>query len=59
MVFSARWKMEDLVASVGDNTIGRNVESAFWVVNLLVLGFLFGERAAKNVLPMLRGVKGD
>jgi hypothetical protein len=28
-------------------------ESAFWVINLLVLGFLFGERAVKNVAPLL------
>ena len=30
------------------------LESAFWLVNFLVLGFLFGERAMKNVLPLLR-----
>lgn len=29
-------------------------ESALWVINLLVLGFLFGERAVKNVAPMMR-----
>lgn len=28
-------------------------ESALWVVNLLVLGFLFGERAIKNVAPAI------
>ena len=28
-------------------------ESALWVINLLVLGFLFGERAVKNVTPMI------
>jgi hypothetical protein len=28
-------------------------ESAFWVINVLVLGFLFGERAIKNVMPMI------
>lgn len=26
---------------------------AFWTINALVLGFLFGERAIKNVLPMV------
>ena len=31
-------------------------ESALWVINLLVLGFLFGERAVKNVAPLLVGV---
>lgn len=28
-------------------------ESALWVVNLLVLGFLFGERAIKNCMPLI------
>jgi len=28
-------------------------ESAVWVINLLVLGFLFGERAIKNVMPLV------
>lgn len=28
-------------------------ESALWVINLLVLGFLFGERAVKNVMPLI------
>ena len=28
-------------------------ESALWVINLLVLGFLFGERAVKNVMPII------
>lgn len=28
-------------------------ESTLWVVNFLVLGFLFGERAVKNVMPLV------
>lgn len=28
-------------------------ESALWVINLLVLGFLFGERAIQNVAPVV------
>ena len=28
-------------------------ESALWVINLLVLGFLFGERAVKNITPLI------
>ena len=28
-------------------------ESAFWLINFLVLGFLFGERAVKNVMPVI------
>ncbi|MCX2834457.1 hypothetical protein [Microbulbifer thermotolerans] len=28
-------------------------EAALWVINLLVLGFLFGERAVRNVSPLI------
>jgi len=28
-------------------------EVAFVLINLLVLGFLFGERAVKNLLPLV------
>lgn len=28
-------------------------ESAFWIINLLVLGFLFGERAVQNIAPFV------
>lgn len=41
-VFSGLWKLTDPV-----------VANAFWVVNFLVLGFLFGERALMNILPAL------
>jgi hypothetical protein len=44
-VFSGTWEL----------TPGQQ-ESAFWVINLLVLGFLFGERAVKNVAPMITGM---
>lgn len=42
MVFSNQWK---------DMT--ETQESALYVINLLVLGFLFGERAIKNVMPLV------
>ena len=56
MVYSGKWRMYELAQKVGDNTIGTNIESAFWVINFLVLGFLFGERALKNVLPLFKGL---
>lgn len=28
-------------------------ENAFYLINLLVLGFLFGERAIKNIMPII------
>ena len=41
-------------------------ESALWMVNVLVLGFLFGERAIKNGMPVItkfmeakKGQKGE
>lgn len=42
LVFSGSWTIEQ----------NSRLESAFFAINLLVLGFLFGERAVKNVLPL-------
>jgi hypothetical protein len=41
-VFSGAWKLTDPIIS-----------NSFWVVNFLVLGFLFGERAVTNVMPFI------
>ncbi len=43
MVFSNRWILND----------GSQKENAFWIINFLVLGFLFGERAIKNIIPLV------
>ena len=49
LVFSGAWIIEQ----------GSRLESAFFAINLLVLGFLFGERAVKNLLPLFdRYLKG-
>lgn len=42
MVFSGKWQ-----------NLSNQQESALWVINLLVLGFLFGERAIKNASPVI------
>jgi len=42
MVFSGRWA-----------ELSEMQESALWIINLLVLGFLFGERAIKNLMPLI------
>lgn len=42
MIFSDQWTL-----------IPGTQESAFWIINFLVLGFLFGERATKNILPLV------
>lgn len=44
MVFSGNWVMPE------ENP---QLQSAFWIINFLVLGFLFGERAVKNVGPLV------
>lgn len=44
MVFSGKWHIAQ----------GSQLQSAFWVINFLVLGFLFGERAVRNVAPLVR-----
>jgi len=41
MIFSGSW-----------SPLSQTQESALWVINLLVLGFLFGERAIKNIMPL-------
>ncbi len=43
MVFAGRWSLN----------ANERLESAFWIINFLVLGFLFGERAVKNVGPLV------
>lgn len=48
MVFSGQWDLDGLA----------QVESAFWVINVLVFGFLFGERAVRNVMPMVMDAMG-
>jgi len=50
MVFSGKWKLT--VGTAADTPL--DLVSAFWIVNLLVLGFLFGERAVRNVMPIIR-----
>lgn len=42
-VFSGAWKIQE----------GSQYGTVFWIINLLVLGFLFGERAIKNVSPLI------
>lgn len=41
------------VFSGGWNLMPGPQESSFWIINFLVLGFLFGERALKNVAPLI------
>jgi len=41
-VFSGTWNLADPI-----------IKNSFWIVNFLVLGFLFGERAVTNILPFV------
>lgn len=56
MVFSGQWTLgpEITVSEQGwpSDTEGLRAV-AFVVINILVLGFLFGERAVKNVMPLI------
>lgn len=44
MWFMGRWQLTE------------QQESALWVINFLVLGFLFGERAVQNVAPLIADI---
>lgn len=56
MVYSGKWNLQEITG--GNPEIQSQLMSAFWVINLLVLGFLFGERAMKNVLPFFKDTIG-
>ena len=56
MVFSGRWDIVSPIADIEKVTDGLNMVSAFWLINFLVLGFLFGERAIRNVLPIIKSL---
>lgn len=48
-VFSGAWNIQLSAEQGGWTPHGL----AFWTINLLVLGFLFGERTVKNLLPLV------
>ena len=50
-VLSGTWPI--LKKGATDIAMNDTVASAFWFINILILGFLFGERAARNVVPMI------
>ena len=70
MVFSGAWPVTkapsgqttnaagEAVAAAAGGITGMDLQSAFWVINFLVLGFLFGERAMRNVLPFFQARLG-
>lgn len=60
MVFSGSWSLVSVPASgnaaiTASSISNFDLQSAFWVINFLVLGFLFGERAMRNVMPFFQG----
>lgn len=57
MVFSGAWDL-GATASGSGSEVAMDLQSAFWIVNFLVLGFLFGERAVKNVMPFFQARMG-
>lgn len=43
----------DCMWFMGQWRLNEQQESALWVINFLVLGFLFGERAVQNIAPLI------
>ncbi len=58
MVFSGKWSIIQSVEDSNKTLTAIDLQSAFWIINFLVLGFLFGERAMKNVLPFFQARMG-
>ena len=60
MIFSGEWNPAD-IATKSNGSL--DLEAAFWIINFIVLTFLFGERAVKNAAPvvkdMLKGWRGS
>lgn len=48
----------DYMSFSGQWTLTEKQDSALITINLLVLGFLFGERAVRNVTPLIAGYFG-
>ena len=46
----------DAMWFMGRWPLSQQQESALWVINFLVLGFLFGERAVQNLAPLIADV---
>jgi hypothetical protein len=54
-VFSGRWDLAVLQENSESAQTFFNLADVFWIINALVLGFLFGERAVRNVIPLVQG----
>lgn len=46
----------DFMYFTGRIELGADGEKLLYIINLLVLGFLFGERAVKNVAPLVKDI---
>ena len=57
-VFSGEWNVVQSAQQSGEIVGSLDLQSAFWIINFLVLGFLFGERAMKNVMPFFQARMG-
>lgn len=63
-VFSGHWDIVARARQLGTGAdagaatiVGGDLLSAFWIVNFLVLGLLFGEGALSNLLPQLKNYR--
>jgi len=53
-VLSGGWKLTE--AAGGDAALASQYSSMLWIINIVVLVFLFGERGIKNVMPLVEGI---
>ena len=56
MVFSGSWNLSSAAQNAPSGG-PLTLESVFWMINLLVLGFLFGERAMRNVMSLIKDIR--
>lgn len=54
--FATLWLDYKVFSKAWDISGDPQLMSAFYVINILVLGFLFGERAIKNIMPIVMPV---
>jgi hypothetical protein len=53
MMFSGKWS---ILTDVTNPAIAQQLSSMLWVINLIVLTFLFGERTVKNLMPLIESL---
>lgn len=50
--YGVMWMDYNVYSGIWHLPAGSREEACFYIINLLVLGFLFGERAIQNLMPL-------